>query len=69
MVVGETAKRIVGGARVLTVKLAVPLEVGDTIYEGIAAAEAEVLPDDDEILLLRRATYGLSYATRTSPTG
>jgi len=24
------------------------------------------LPDDDEILRLRRATYGLSYSARTS---
>ena len=36
------------------------------IFDATNVTEGLSLPEDDEILQLRRATYGLSYSTRTS---
>jgi catalase len=39
---------------------------GPLIFDPTTVVDGVAIPDDDEILLLRREAYGLSYATRTA---
>jgi catalase len=41
-------------------------EASPVIFDPTNVTDGIALPDDDEILQLRRSTYGLSYAVRTS---